>query len=972
MAFTLDPLYERQSWLDTQRHVYLLIGFSVASHMILLTTTVISIMAVVLDVGFVVLGFMVHQQIFHITQQSDYQNVALPRQTKDAMYTAFVLRCLRDLIIANIALLNLGGLHLMVASGQINIVTISVILCASVYWRYTKWVSDCQRVDDGDDFIERIKQAPANHQELVSIKPQKSGFNECFRHLAILSSKSEVQDTAIIAKQFCTFLEVIVSTLPNLWTSEIKKLLELALDSPCFLWCLQERSVNTMDHKDLLAKIVSASRKYESLKLWQRLDTFEYYALDQHANKIKFIHDNFIGDIVDTTTLTRYFLSCDVSDENALVSISYKWHELNDFAQSKVIINVSNNLNNKCTHHIRSAFSSANVERLYVLLLISPYVDDEIKLRALHSMMKYGFKIKSYQPELSSMMMQVLTKIDKEILRKSEAFSNIVSDLFIESLTGHWFTGSMTNPNTLKHDDINARSSHQSLDLIFDVLEDHDQLELFIEQHDCFYEYLQWQTQREVHSINISQPWLIEQIKQSLLRRNRPWIIEMLPRLIDLLAHQPDQSSFVHLLTLFIESEQSSTIDLINQYLAIYDAMNEEDHQWVKKYVLDHTVQLNLQQLSPDIILSLINAGGFNPHHIHWGDYIKGSKEYALTLMSQIIDQDDTGLGLIKASLNDLSDEHVKALCMSVGQNARTQLLNALNKPIKLRFCDWQNLNAAQTDSSVIRDAMIEYDSDWNDLDSNIQRLTIEDQKTVINHLTTRSTKVPFAYWDTLDQDHTENWFSKCHPSLSEEYQLLDHIFLEYVKNVNGLIPLKILEHATNVFIRNAKSQPENRSVIQSIFIQSSQICHSRITWLRSIPGHFWSALGDDLLIQSLLAPFINSEKQDSELHLFYITHINVLPPENLFILRNIELDKCDQRILIRINGFLQSELETQFPKVSEIRSYHQIQFAQHKPIQAQFSALDESIQKRQKKLNNRQKKGKRPSLKRFLPGSKK
>ena len=74
-----------------------------------------------------------------------------------------------------------------------------------------------------------------------------------------------------------------------------------------------------------------------------------------------------------------------------------------------------------------------------------------------------------------------------------------------------------------------------------------------------------------------------------------------------------------------------------------------------------------------------------------------------------------------------------------------------------------------------------------------------------------------------------------------------------------------------------------------------------------------------------------------------------MLPPENLFILRNIELDKCDQRILIRINGFLQSELETQFPKVSEIRSYHQIQFAQHKPIQAQFSALDESIQKRQK-----------------------
>ena len=95
MAFTLDPLYERQSWLDTQRHVYLLIGFSVASHMILLTTTVISIMAVVLDVGFVVLGFMVHQQIFHITQQSDYQNVALPRQTKDAMYTAFVLRFTR-------------------------------------------------------------------------------------------------------------------------------------------------------------------------------------------------------------------------------------------------------------------------------------------------------------------------------------------------------------------------------------------------------------------------------------------------------------------------------------------------------------------------------------------------------------------------------------------------------------------------------------------------------------------------------------------------------------------------------------------------------------------------------------------------------------------------------------------------------------------------------------------------------------
>ena len=90
--------------------------------------------------------------------------------------------------------------------------------------------------------------------------------------------------------------------------------------------------------------------------------------------------------------------------------------------------------------------------------------------------------------------------------------------------------------------------------------------------------------------------------------------------------------------------------------------MNEEDHQWVKKYVLDHTVQLNLQQLSPDIILSLINAGGFNPHHIHWGDYIKGSKEYALTLMSQIIDQDDTGLGLIKASLNDLSDERVKEL----------------------------------------------------------------------------------------------------------------------------------------------------------------------------------------------------------------------------------------------------------------------------------------------------------------------
>jgi len=388
--------------------------------------------------------------------------------------------------------------------------------------------------------------------------------------------------------------------------------------------------------------------------------------------------------------------------------------------------------------------------------------------------------------------------------------------------------------------------------------------------------------------------------------------------------------------------------------------------------VLDYTVQLNLQQLSPDIILRLINAGGFNPQHIQWDFYVKGSTEYALTLMSQIIDHYDTGLSLIIASLNDLSDEHVKVLCMSVSQNARIHLLKALNKPITLTFRDWQKLNAEQTDSSTIRNAFIGYDSDWIDLNGNMKHLTIDDRKTVIDHLAARLSEVPSTFWSELDQDKIENWFPKCCPSMPQEYQLLEHIFLEYVEKVNGPMPRKILEHATNIWIRNAKAQPEIRSVINSIFIQSSQICHSRITWLRSIPAGFWNALGNDILTQSLLAPFIDSDKQEPDVHLFYIKHIIELPSENLFILRDIKLHQCDQSILCRINGFLQNELGTQFTEVSSIRSHHKIQYAQNKSIQAAFSELDQNITKQQKKQNIRQKKEKRTSMKRFIPRLKK
>ena len=969
MVITFDPLLARHSWLDTNRHVYLLIGFSLASHVLFLTTTVISLMAVMLDVGFVLLGFLIHQHIYHVTQQSNYQNVALPRETKNAMYTAFVLRCLRDIIIANIALLNLAGLHMMLASGPINIITITVILCVSIYWRYTKWVNDCKRVDDGEDFIERIKHAPEdNTNTIVKIKQQKGAFSECCRHLAILRNESTSQDEVILAQHFRNFLELVVRTLPHLWISESKQLFDLALKDPCFLWCLQQRSVNKIANKKMLKNIANFFKESNVLKDRQMLATLEYYSLDHYYEKVEFIRDNFIGGIIDIETLAKYFMSCDIGTDRAMAITSQKWQELHSMVQNSVISNMTEDLMSKSTHTIQSAFSCGNVERIYILLLNSPNITDDTRLRALYSIMLYGKNIKSYIPSLLSMLVKELSVMDKVVLKESDMFSKMVSALCQEPFIGYPINPSITDTNVLEGDE-NVKLTHIDLDLVFDVLKDSHDLKVFIKQYNCLYQYLHWQIQCPENNADLDKLWLKKLIQQSLLNFDNTSynMVSMIPELIKMFARKNVQSSFIHVLTLFHKYVVSSSSDLISTYLASQSLMTDEDNQWIKCHVIEPTVQHNLQEYSFNTILHLMQAGGFDPKCIQWKDYFSTSKEHALKLMAHIIEDTHMGLSVIIEDVKRLSQEQLMVLFMSVNDGAKANIRKVVPERITFTFSDWRKQNKAQSDSTVIKDAFIQYSSVWSDLDSIESALSPDDKKDVIEHLASRPLEIPWKYWKALNQDQMATWFFKCQPCSTQQAQYLSGCFVNYITSHHGAtIPIRMLRHATDIWIHNYRQYRVTHEVIQRIFIESARSHHSKISWLENIPDNFWNDLADPKLTESLLSPFINKDNHDPLIHLFYIRHINEILPDCFFILKDIPLHKCDNGTLRRINDFLVDYKEEHFSQVANLIGHYRIQPWFNTTVQSVFSSLCHTTTTEQKKLNRKKTKSK-PTLPRFL-----